>query len=126
MGIANILMLLLVFGLPEAQQSGNAARQNTIELLDGASFRGIATLQQLRTRAEQGKADAPNNLGRIYAKGEGVPKALVTAYMWFNLSAVQGDEYGKTARVLMETMMTPDQIAEAQRLTKEWISTNPK
>ena len=42
--------------------------------------------------AEQGHADAQNNLGVMYDTGEGVPRDLVRAYVWFNLAAAQGDK----------------------------------
>jgi hypothetical protein len=41
----------------------------------------------LRKAAEEGHADVQNNLGWMYAKGEGVPKDYVQAYKWFNLAA---------------------------------------
>jgi len=37
-----------------------------------------------------GDADAQSNLGVMYAQGQGVPKDIVLAYMWFNLAAAQG------------------------------------
>jgi len=56
----------------------------------------------------------------MYAIGEGVPKDYAQAYMWHNLSAAQGHEIGKTARDVLENVMTPSQIAEAQKLSREW------
>ena len=59
-------------------------------------------------------------LGLMYAIGESVPKDLVTADMWFNLAAAQGDEQGKDAREMTEQQMTPEQIAKARQLSGEW------
>ena len=56
----------------------------------------------------------------MYAKVEGVPKDFVTAYMWRNLAAAQGNETAKSARDVLELSMTPGQIAEAQKLSREW------
>ena len=62
----------------------------------------------------------------MYYQGEGVPKDYVQAHMWFNLAAVYmppGEENrGRAveARDAMEVLMTPDQLAEAQRLASEW------
>ncbi len=75
--------------------------------------------------AEQGLLEAQNSLGVIYAKGEGVPKDYVMAYMWFNLVAAQGNEVGTTLRKVLEKQMTPEQIAEAQRLSREFKVKNP-
>ena len=53
------------------------------------------------------------------------PQDLVLAYMWLNLAAAQGNEIAnETAnelKDLTEARMTRDQIAEAQRLSREWI-----
>jgi len=49
-----------------------------------------------------------------------VPKDLVSAYMWSNLGAAQGQENAKTLRDALEKLMTRSQIEEAQRLTREW------
>lgn len=64
-------------------------------------------------------ARAQSNLGAEYTIGVGVPKDLVVAYMWRNLAAAQGNEIAKTARDALETSMTPTQIAEAQKLSRE-------
>ena len=73
-----------------------------------------------RKAVKQGDAVAQSNLGLMYAKGEGVPKSFIAAYMWTNLAAAQGYEEGKKARDLLEKLMTRAQIAKAQRLSREW------
>src|SRR5438034_748246 len=77
-------------------------------------------VQWYRRAAEQGYAKAQYNLGLLYRNGDGVPKELVTAYMWFSLVAVQGIESARTKRDSIERLMTANQIAEAQRLIREW------
>jgi TPR repeat protein len=74
-----------------------------------------------RKAAEQGAADAQYTLGGMYEWGDGVPKDDVIAYMWFNLAAAQGTMKEAAAeRDTLGARMTPDQIAEAQRLAREW------
>jgi TPR repeat protein len=54
-------------------------------------------------------------------KGEGAPQDYVMAHMWYNLAAASGKLPGAAARRdLIAKMMTPDQIAEAQRMAREW------
>ena len=62
----------------------------------------------------------------MYYKGEGAPKDLVAAYMWRNLASAQGNDIAKTARDALEKDMTREQIAEAQRLAREWKPTSTK
>ncbi len=62
----------------------------------------------------------------MYGNGEGVPEDLVYAYMWYNLSAAQGNEIAQRNKEIFEQRMTREQIAEAQRLSREWIETHPQ
>jgi TPR repeat protein len=74
-----------------------------------------------RLAAEQGNADAQYRLGLMYATGEGVPQDYVLAHMWSNLAAAQGhDKNAVKNRDIIAAMMPPDQLAEAQRLAREW------
>ena len=57
----------------------------------------------------------------MYFSGNGVPEDDVLAYMWFNLAAAQRDENAQNDKDIAEQRMTREQIAEAQRLSTEWI-----
>jgi TPR repeat protein len=73
--------------------------------------------------ADQGRADAQSNLGSMYAEGEGVSQDFVQALMWFTLSAAQNHKDGIENRDRAAGLMTPAQIAEAQKLARAWKST---
>jgi len=96
---------------------------------DAAYERGdYATAYRLfKPMAEQGHAEAQYNLGGMYFRGRGVPQDFVLAHMWFNLSvskvpASEGETREATEIIidLVASKMTPYQIAEAQRLAREW------
>jgi uncharacterized protein len=72
--------------------------------------------------ADQGLAIAQLSLGINYVKGQGVPQNYVKANMLFNLAAAQGNQEAAKNRDLVELRMTPAQITEAQKLTREWKS----
>jgi TPR repeat protein len=75
-----------------------------------------------RKAAEQGYASAQAYLGIMYWNGQGVPQDAVLAYMWLNLAAAQEpDAVGK--RDVAASQMAPEQIAEAQRMAREWKPT---
>jgi TPR repeat protein len=74
----------------------------------------------LRPLAEQGDALAQYNLGLMYNAGEGVPQDYVLAHMWLNLAVARGYTTAKTNRDIAANLMTSEQIAEAQRLAREW------
>ena len=73
-----------------------------------------------RMAAEQGHTGAQSNLGVMYAKGEGVPQDDVLAHMWFNLAAAAGEQNASKNRDRIANLMSPGQIAEAQRMAREW------
>jgi uncharacterized protein len=73
-----------------------------------------------RLAAEQGFPQGQDNLGQMYFEGHGVPKNYVEAHKWFNLAASQSAPFGIHDRDLVASKMTPEQIAEAQRLAREW------
>ena len=58
----------------------------------------------------------------MYAKGEGVAQDDVMGYMWCNLAAAQGNEEAKTNKGIISERMTREQIAEAQKLSREWLA----
>ena len=61
----------------------------------------------------------------MYANGEGVPEDHVLAYMWYNLAAAQGNETAHGNKDIAESRMTRAQIAEAQRMSREWLEEHP-
>ncbi len=80
----------------------------------------IKAVKWFRKAAEQGFFPAQCDLGICYHNGYGVPQDYVEAYKWFNLSAAQGDEDAISGRDGTVPFMTPDQIAEAQQLSREF------
>ena len=83
-----------------------------------------------RLAADQGEADAQYNLGVSYGTGEGVPQDYVQAHMWFNLAAsrMTGEDRESVVenRDRVAGLMNPTQIAEAQRLAREWDAAHPQ
>jgi len=73
-----------------------------------------------RKAAEQGDPGAQFSLGLMYADGNGVPKNYVSAHMWLNLAAAKGHKEAVKMRDNLEKRMTRSQIAEAQRMAKQW------
>ena len=74
-----------------------------------------------RRAAEQGDADAQNQLARMYYEGDGVPVNYVEAYKWVLLAAANGNDAAKKIRPTMERQtLTRDQIDEGQRLAADF------
>ena len=87
-----------------------------------------------RLAANQGNAWAQKMLGFMYNLGQGVPEDYVEAHKWFNLSASRAsadEKYGHDLAVKerdlavkerdrVAGLMTPAQIAEAQKRASAW------
>lgn len=82
----------------------------------------VDALSQYETDAKQGRADALYNLGLAYSTGQGVGVDFVAAHKWFNLAALKGVELAKSWRAQISSEMNASQIAEAQKLAREWLT----
>ena len=70
--------------------------------------------------ADQGHGGAMFILGRLYHTAHGVAQDFVRAHMWYNLATAHGYHNGKKWRDRLADDMSPRQIAEAQKLAREW------
>jgi hypothetical protein len=70
--------------------------------------------------ADQGDYAAQFSLGYYYEYGKGVAQNLVEAYKWYNLASVFWGTNATASRDTVAASMTPDQIAEAQKLSSEF------
>ena len=80
----------------------------------------VEAVKWFRKAAEQGDASAQNSLGSMYLNGYGALQDFVEAHKWFNLAAARGNKQAEKNRVTVSIAMTRTQIAEAQRLAREW------
>jgi TPR repeat protein len=104
----------------KAADQGNAAAQNNLGSMyadgKGVPQDYVQALAWWHKAADQGDTAAQDNLGLMYANGRGVPQDYVQAHMWFNLAAAQGDKDAATDRDALAKLITPEQLAEAQKL----------
>ena len=66
-----------------------------------------------------GAGQGRNNLANLYVDGNGVPRDLVQAYMWYSLANAD------RSLAYLEPLMTPVQIAQAQQLAADWLKQHP-
>ena len=120
--IFSVLILTLLVSIPafgaDYQKGLNAVRQGNYS----------AALKEWKPLAEQGYADTQHNLGVIYGTGLGFPQDYAVAHMWWNIAASNSkkDIFGKPLRNSVAKKMSPAQIAEAQRMAREWVAKHQK
>ncbi len=75
--------------------------------------------------AEAGQDAAQMQLGLLYSTGQkGAPLDYVAAHKWLNLAALRGNDEARYLRKELAGVMSRDEIAEAQRMAREWVSTH--
>jgi len=81
--------------------------------------------QEYRQSAHAGNSLAQYMMGRMYAEGRGVTKDELAAYMWFDLSASNGNSRAIAARDAVAAQMEADEIEQAQQMAADWRANRP-
>ena len=111
---------------PDAEQ-GEQQAQFQLGLMYGLGL-GVeqsyeAALHWYAKAARQGHGKAQVNLGYMYGTGGGVPQDYIEAYAWYSIAAAAGDETARANRDIVAAEMSPNQIDEAQKLSKDLFAT---
>ena len=77
-----------------------------------------------RLSAEQGNASAQNNLGLAFELGDGLLQSNVMAHMWYNIASANGQAKSGEWRDERAGLMTNADIAKAQQMASECMSSN--
>jgi len=120
---------LAVQWLDKAARGGNSVAQHNLGRVylagNGVPRDTKLSLMWLVRSGEQGNEQAQAMLSSMYATGNGVSGSLPTAYMWLNLASAT-NEGARAARDKIEKLLPPEEVAEGQRMTREWIAKNPQ
>ena len=126
--LRDVIVVSLERGSAQVGAEADALHKNMSVTSSGLSTAGkgvprssAEAVKAYRDAAEKGCADGQALLGLSYFMGEGVPQDYVHAQMWLNLAAMRGHEEAVTGRDMVAERMSPEQNAEAQRLTREWM-----
>jgi TPR repeat protein len=79
-----------------------------------------------RLAAAQGDASAQLNLGVMYGTGKGLLQDYIKAHALYNLSATKGNATAMKNRDIVAKLMSPQQIADAQKLARDCLARNFK
>ena len=83
-------------------------------------------IQEWTPLAEAGYANAQSNLGYMYENGQGVLQDDVTAHMWYNIGAANGNKLSGIKRDNVAEDMTRQAIEQAQAMARECMSSGYK
>ena len=114
----------------EAAENGNVDAQYNLSVMyeygRGVPEDDKEALKWLMKSAEQGNPLAQFKLGYWYYVGQGVPKDFKESAKWWLIAAANGDEDAKEVKADLAELMTKEQIAKAQDLSREMLKANPK
>jgi TPR repeat protein len=112
-----------------AAEKGSALAQSTLGDIyyygRGVPQDYVEAVKWWQLAADQGVAVAQLNLSVMYANGDGVAQDYVKAHLYANLAAAHlppGEDHDIAVknREIVAKLMTPAQVAEAQREAREW------
>jgi uncharacterized protein len=83
-------------------------------------------MKWLVVAAERGYGLAQYELGLIYRTGKGVAINYELSYAWLNLAAASGIKDAVPIRDKVMSSLDPQQLIQAQRLSREWITSRSK
>jgi uncharacterized protein len=128
-------MCIMGLGVPRNPREAmkwyrEAAEQGDVEAQTGLAARyydGEGTpknypeaVKWYRRAAEQGDSWAQRNLAVIHKDGLGVPQDYADAYFWADMATAQGNGEANLLRQDLSRVMTPEQIAQAQKVSANW------
>lgn len=98
----------------------------------GLTKDGEQAVRWAREAAMQGQGEAQLLIGALYITGTGVPADGVLGYAWINLAIAKLASGGwdsekrqaESMRAGLETTLSREDVAEAQRLSREWVEGN--
>ena len=113
----------------KAAEQGNALGQLNLGIMyaegQGVPQDYAEAARWYRLAADKGNANAHSRLGLLHIFGNGVLQDFMQAHMRFNIASAMG---GGSIYVLHEltNLMSPAQIAEAERMVHEWLEAHPQ
>lgn len=74
--------------------------------------------------AQKGSSVCQYFLGVMCLRGYGALQDFIMSHFWFNLAASRGHKKARSHLEKLTTSMSAEQIAEAQRLARDWVRTS--
>lgn len=116
-------------------EAGNTQAKYTLGIIYTRG-QGIApdypqAVKWFQEAANEGYSSAQYSLGMLHAGGVGVPQDLVRGLMWLNIALEDRNSHNifrlqvVSMAAVLKKSMTPEQIAEAEKLSSAWKAEKP-
>lgn len=113
--LALIFFGSLAFGEVNTEKANEAFTRGLEAYYDK---RFLEAISWYTTATSFGHLGAPSFIGHLYVDGEGVPKNLTLAYMWYQIGATAGFKDSKENRDRIARIMDQDSISLAKKKAK--------
>jgi TPR repeat protein len=114
----------------KSADQGDAKAQTNLGLMyykgEGVKQDPKEALKLFRKASDTGLGEPQTWIGWMYENGVSVPKDITIAYAWYNIAAAGGHKNAKRHKGRLTITLTPEQIAEGQKHSKEMLKKNPK
>ncbi len=77
---------------------------------------------EMASSGSETQVDVFRVIGLMYATGHGCDQNLVEAHKWLNIAAIKGCERSVGLRANLAATMSKQQLAEALRDAREWMT----
>ena len=122
------ILTYVLFSFNKEHESADAtpvARELTAEEKAAATTKCPKEIALVCLQANDGQPESQKHLAVAYSTGKGTKKNVVLGKMWWNIIAMAGNKTAVEKRDILRGKMAPAVIAEADRLTWEWLASHP-
>lgn len=108
-----------------AATNGNRIAMHDIALYYAEGRGGVdVNIQQaagwFEKAAQRGVVDSQYNLGVLYESGQGLPKNLTEAYVWYSIAAGQGDQFARKHIDVLKQQISASDLQRADNRAAEF------
>ncbi len=102
-----------------AARNGNRIAMHDLALYYAEGRGGVKTnittaASWFEKAAERGVVDSQFNLGVLFESGQGVPRNVIDAYVWYSIASNQGDQFAKERQTILKGQISAEEIAQAE------------
>ncbi|MEP3889052.1 MAG: peptidoglycan-binding protein [Hellea sp.] len=106
-----------------AATNGNRIAMHDLALYYAEGRGGVeadlqAAAKWFEKAAERGVVDSQFNLGVLFESGQGLPKNVNDAFVWYSIAAAQGDQFAKTRIEVLTPTLGQADLASAKARVK--------
>ena len=111
-----------------AARNGNRIAMHDLALYYAEGRGGVSTdigtaANWFEKAAERGVVDSQFNLGVLFESGQGIPRNVADAYVWYSIAAKQGDQFAQERRDILRDQLAAEDLSRADARISQFAPT---